>query len=94
METNLFKILKNYDLDEEDIYDLLESYPGLDCLDEERIQKNISLIIQFGYPEFDLNTLILTNPTFLASNPKILAQKLNSIQGDVETALKNNPFLI
>ena len=94
METNLIHILNSLDLDESDIEDILETCPGLDIVDTQRVVKNISLVIEYGYPESDINSLILINPTFLVENPVNLAKKLSLINGNIESALRNNPFLI
>jgi len=94
MEINLINLLKSLDLNDDDINDLLITCPGLEIADANRVQKNLSLVVSFGYPQLDLSTLILTNPTFLVSNPQSLEKKLMLIEGNVENKLKNNPFLI
>ena len=94
MEINVLTLLKPYDIDEEDFNDMKSAYEGIEFLDAERVLKNLMVLEQFGFPKSDINILLLSNPKILAYNPKILAEKLMLLGGDIETKLKSNPFLI
>jgi len=94
MEISVLTLLKPYDIDEEDFNDMLSAYEGIEFLDAERVLKNLMVLEQFGFPKSDINILLISNPKILAYNPKILAEKLINLGGDVETKLKANPFLL
>ncbi|MBR2909866.1 MAG: hypothetical protein IKC11_05975 [Clostridia bacterium] len=94
MENNTKNILSLYGITDEDYEDILTICPGLQIVDTERIIKNISLVEQFGFPKFDMDSLILTNPDFLLSDPEELAKTLLKLGTNIESKLKENPFLI
>ena len=94
MENNLMNILSKYGITEEDYEEIITLCPSLKIIDAERAIKNISLLEQFGFPSFDIDSLILTNPNFLLNDPKHLAEILTKLNGNMEEKLKENPFLI
>ena len=94
MENNVKTILSKYGITNEDYEELLTICPSLEIVDDERVLKNLSLVEQFGFPCFDMDSLILTNPDFLLNDPNELAKSLIKIGDNLETKLKENPFLI
>ena len=94
MDKNLHIFLKSLDLEDEDINVLVETCPGLDLVDEERALLCAKTIVDAGYPECDLDSLICMNPGVLLYNPKDLKKKLSNFHGDIEDILKSNPNVI
>ena len=94
MENNVKSILSQYGITDEDYEEILTICPSLEFVDDSRVLKNISLLEQFGFPSFDIDSLILTNPDFLLNNPDDLAKVLVTLGTNIESKLKENPFLI
>ena len=94
MDKNLHLFLNSLDLDDENINVLVDICPGLDTVDEERALVCAKVLIDAGFPECDLDSLICVNPGVLLYDPKDLKEKLSAIQGNIEDALKTNPNLI
>ena len=94
MENNVKEILLKYGITNEDFEELEIICPGIKIVDGQRVIKNISLVEQFGFPAFDMDSLILTNPDFILSDPNELAKVLVTLGSNIETKLKENPFLI
>ena len=86
--------LKELGLSVDEVESVLNGDAGLNaCLDNDIIA-NIELVISFGYPRSDMDVLILANPSFLLSSRETLEASLKAIKGDIEEALKENPYLI
>jgi hypothetical protein len=94
MDKLLVKFLKSLDLETCDIELLVQLVPGLDFIEWARAKANIDVLVNAGYPKEDLDGIICINPGFLLYDPAELAEKLSVLGEDVETALKNDPFLI
>ncbi len=92
------KKLKNYLLKlgfaDDEIEQLCQQAPGLEIIDSERAFKNIAIVISYGYPKVDIDSLIFSNPGFLCNAPDDLDKTLKSFDGEIEDLLKSDPFLI
>lgn len=94
MDKELNMYLKRLDFTNDDINEICSIAPGLDIIDSERAFKNISVVVQYGYPEVDIDSLIFSNPAFMCNDPEYLKVKLSKLGGDIEEKLKADPFLI
>lgn len=94
MDKNLYLFLKSLELQDEDINSLTDICQGLDFVDEEKALLCAKTIVDAGYPECDLDSLICLNPGILLYDPNELKIKLQSFNGDIEDILKNNPNII
>ena len=65
MENSLRQVFFKYGLTTEEIEDMASICSGLEIVDTERVVKNLSLLEQFGFPKYDLDSLIIINPTFM-----------------------------
>lgn len=94
MDSNLVKYLSDLGFAELDIKLLTKMEPMLNKITYTYALANIALVVNKGYPQDDIDSLIYANPSFLVSLPETLAINLNNISGDIEEQLKNDPFLI
>ncbi len=94
MDCSLKQLLKEYGVEEVFFEEILDMCPGLDIVDTEKVLKNLTILVNFGYPKTDIGTLIILNPKFLVYNPKIFIQKLSMISGNIEEEIKKNPYII
>ena len=92
------KVFEEYGLSKFDFDTIKSIFPSVDILDEERMRKNIKLIIHFGYPEEDISIFMVTNPSFLSYDPEKLKRKLEILtEGNtfnLENLLKCDPYII
>lgn len=86
--------LKELGLDASEVEFLLTDNALLESCTDEDIIANINLVISYGYPKADMATLLMVNPHFLLLSKETLEASLKAIDGDVEEALKENPYLI
>lgn len=86
--------LTSLGFENEDIENLLELCPALVDIDFEFAFENIQSVAKYGYPIEDIDAIIAANPAFLTADNKTLEKDLKAISGDVEEALKKDPFLI
>lgn len=94
MDKDLKYYLSGLGFEAADIDNLTLLEPALNVIDYTYAMDNIMLVVQKGYPIEDIDSLIATNPSFLVSDHGNLALALSQIKGDIETALKADPFLI
>ena len=78
----------------ESIDELCGICPEIFDFDSDWVIENILLVIAYGYPKDDIFDLLAQNYGFVFTPKEELKQKLDDIEGDVEEALKMNPFLI
>ncbi|MBQ8468207.1 MAG: hypothetical protein IJ542_00435 [Clostridia bacterium] len=78
----------------EDIENLISVCPALVDIDFDFAFDNISEVVKRGFPIEDIDAIIAVNPTFLTADKQTLITDLNAISGDIEQALKDDPFLI
>ena len=94
---NIKDLLKSLDITRENYLELLEICPGLEIADEDKMMQCVNLVVKYGYPKEDLDSLILINPSFLMWDPKDLDNRLKHIMlicDNLETKLKEDPYLI
>ncbi|MCQ2382090.1 MAG: hypothetical protein MJ054_02180 [Clostridia bacterium] len=91
---NLYKYFTKVGFTDDEIEFLCIGYPELETLSAKQAFTNISILVQAGYPEDDIQTLIAMNPGFLLNEPAELAQKILTLGDDIEESLKNDPSLI
>ena len=94
MNNKLLSFFRYLDLSPEVVDELCRICPRMFEYDADNIVNNISLVISSGYPKADIGELLLINPNFVFNDYNYLKQILNSIEGNVETELNQNPFLI
>lgn len=94
MEQKLHDLLIKIGLLNEDIEFLRTLCPGIDYVSYERASKNLASVINAGYPQTDIDSLIAVNPNFLLNDPEVTRQKLANLDDKVEELLKDNPELI
>ncbi len=90
----LYQYLVQIGFTDEDI-DLLETgYPELKTLSAKQALINVAILVQSGYPEDDIQSLIAMNPGFLLNEPSELARKVLTLGVDIEAVLKDDPSLV
>ena len=77
-----------------ELNEMISFCPKLEIADAKRISMNISILVEFGYPEADLKELFLVNPKILVYNNKTLYKKLIDLGKNVENILKSNPNIL
>ncbi len=94
MERKLVSFLKKLSIEKDEIDNLVQLCPGLDLISDTRAKANVKIVVDAGFPIFDVSNIIYSNPSFLLHDPQDLQKIIDLIDGDIETELKNNPFLI
>lgn len=97
MDKNLKNLLLSLDLNEIEIDDLENIEPMFIGLTIEEFVENCKVMIDFGYPECDLDVLILSNPNIFVRPKESLIISLTELSktcDDIESALKDNPYII
>ncbi|MBR1926010.1 MAG: hypothetical protein IJ837_04100 [Clostridia bacterium] len=94
MKTDIVKLLKSFNMSKEDINTCFLVCPDLKSADYKNAFLNTELLDIYGYPEFEVGTLLLINPKILTIDPKELNKKLKSLGENVEFMIKNNPFFV
>ena len=97
MNKKIYDILKSYELSELEINDIVNISPMMDVIRYEEFAENCYMLIKYGYPDSDLDVLLLANPNLFVGSPKDLEEnliKLKKEYGDIEDILKDNPFII
>lgn len=92
------KVFEEYGLSKYDFETIKSIFPSVSVLDEERMRKNIELVVYFGYPVEDISIFMVTNPSFLSYDPQRLKKKLEILTDgktfNLENLLKCDPFII
>ena len=94
MDKELKKYLINLGFSEKQISQMCLTYPSLKLVTYEQAMENIDILSYYGYPVEDIDSLIQANPLFIIVEPNFLEEILNDIDGEVESVLKNDPFVI
>lgn len=97
MNKSLKKFLEDLNLSNNEIKDLQNISPMISLISCETFLINCKLLTNYGYPEADLDFLILSNPNiFTRSNTDLKSdlENLSKRYDDIEKALKNNPYII
>jgi len=80
--------------EKEDIENLISICPALVDIDYDFAMNNIMAVVKKGFPVEDIDAIIAANPAFLTADNQTLVADLAAISGDIEQALKDDPFLI
>ncbi len=97
MNRNIINFIKKYDISILEINDIVNIAPMMDVLSYDEFMENVSLFTKYGYPEEDLDVLLLANPNLFVGSPKDLEEdllKLKNEYGDIEEILKQDPYII
>lgn len=97
MNKNIINFIKKYDISILELKDIVNIAPMMDVLNYEEFMKNVQVLTKYGYPEEDMDVLLLANPNLFVGSPKDLEEdllKLKTEYGDIEEPLKNNPLII
>lgn len=97
MNNELLKQLYRLGLTENEVEDILSIAPEFKNLSVENFKNNCEMLVKFGYPKIDLDALLLANPNIFTHSEDELSTQLEDLlaeTGDIEEALKVNPFVI
>lgn len=97
MQKQLKNFLLKLDLTEDEIKSIEEIAPMFEVTTLKEFIDDMMLLIEYGYPEEDISSLLLANPNIFVLSAESLRKELDKIKeknGDVEEALKEDPFLI
>ena len=97
MDKKIVKFLKGFKISDLEIKDIINISPMIDAIDYAEFADNCKLLIKYGYPDVDLDYLILSNPSIFSRSSSDLEEDLKKLSikyNDIEEALKSNPFLI
>jgi len=97
MDKDLYKFLRELKFNDHEVEFLLSVAPALEEITVSTAIQNMTLVVNAGYPADDIGYLISQNPAFLCRNSTDLRQdliKLTHACDDIESALKDDPFLI
>lgn len=97
MNKNIINFIKKYDISILELKDIANIAPMMDVLNYEEFMENVQVLTKYGYPEEDMDVLLLANPNLFVGSPKDLEKdllKLKTEYGDIEEPLKNNPLII
>lgn len=97
MDKKLRQLLLELNLIEIEIEDLKNIAPMIETISYEDFTSNCKLLMDFGYPMEDLDSLILANPNIFVRSEKDLKSDLVTLKnryGDIEESIKNDPFII
>lgn len=97
MNNELLKQFYRLGLTENEVENILTIAPEIGTLSVESFKKNCEILVKFGYPKIDLDALLLANPNIFTHSQNELTSLLEDLlseTGDIEEALKTNPFII
>ena len=97
MDIQIVKFIKKYKISDLEIKDIINSAPMLEYTTYNEFVANCKLLIGYGYPQEDLDVLLLSNPKIFARSYKDLGNDLEELitkYDDIEEILKENPTII
>ena len=97
MDNKIVKFIKKYDISNLEIKDIINIAPMLEVASYDEFIANCKLLMDFGYPQEDLDILLLANPNIFVRSYKDLKDDLMNLSGkyqDIEMILKQNPTII
>ena len=97
MDERIVEFVKKYEISDLEINDMLAISPMLEVQTFEDFMENATLLISFGYPESDLDVLLLANPNLFVMSASDLNEELLALKKkgfDIEEILKENPIII
>ena len=62
MDKQIINFIKKYDISDLEIEDILNIAPMMDVLSYQEFLENCRLLHEYGYPEADIDILLLANP--------------------------------
>ncbi len=97
MDEELVDYLLSLDLTKSEVKSLANVAPLFEYLTLDELLEHENLLIKYGYPKVDIPALILVNPNLFVMESSFLEEALKKIKkqtGDIEDALKNDPYII
>ena len=97
MDERIVEFVKKYEISDLEINDMLAISPMLEVQTFEDFMENATLLVSFGYPESDLDVLLLANPYLFVMSASDLNEELLALKKkgfDIEEILKENPIII
>ncbi len=97
MDNKIIKFIKKYDISDLEIQDIINIAPMLEVTTYDEFVANCKLLVEYGYPQEDLDVLLLANPNLFARSYKDLKEDLTNLSNeydDIEEILKENPTII
>ena len=97
MQKELKHFLLKLDLTDDETESLKMMAPMFENITLEEFTEDMIALIHYGYPQEDISSLLLVNPNIFVLPVESLTKELENITkkyGDVEEALKKDPFLI
>lgn len=97
MDERIVEFVKKYEISDLEINDMLAISPILEVQTFEDFMENAELLVSFGYPESDLDVLLLANPNLFVMSASDLNEELLALKKkgfNIEEILKENPINI
>lgn len=97
MQQQLKDLLLQLGVTEEEMQTIVNLAPMFEDISLQEFVDSTCVLVEYGYPQEDIPALLLVNPNIFVLTKETLQAELKNIQqayGDVEEALKQNPFLI
>lgn len=97
MDSKIIEFIKNYKISDLEINNMINIAPMLKYATYNEFINNCKLLIEYGYPQEDLDLLMLANPKIFARSYKDLMDDLKELSqeyDDIEEILKENPTII
>ena len=94
MNNKLIMFLKKCGVAADAIDEIYAANPQMFMGNNEEIVKNISLVIEHGFPDYEIGELLLLNSSFVFSPSSDLECRLSLLGENVYEMLISNPNLI
>lgn len=97
MDEKIVKFIKKYDILDLEIKDMVNIAPMMEVTTYDEFIANCKLLAEYGYPQEDLDMLLLANPNIFARSYKDLKADLANLSRmykDIEEILKQDPTII
>ena len=97
MDSKIINFIKKYNISDSEINSMSTFAPMLEVTTYNEFVYNCKLLIEYGYPKYDLDILMLANPNIFVMSHSELKQdllKLKREYGDIEQILKQDPTII
>ena len=97
MDNKIIKFIKKYNISELEIADIINIAPMIEVTSYDEFIANCKLLVVYGYPQEDLDILLLANPNIFVRSYKDLKTDLIALSTqyeDIEDVLKGNPTII
>ncbi len=97
MDSKIIKFIKKYDISDLEIQDISNIAPILEVTTYNEFIANCKLLVDYGYPQEDLDVLLLANPNIFVKSYKDLKEDLVDLSykyNDIEEILKQTPAII